>query len=80
MYAVLTFRNQILDLFDSALACVALVLSASRAKSHVIYGKHNSVEERLISVIERTVDENVSFIIRRQARRFGHWLVLVKKL
>ena len=72
MYAVFTFRNQILNLFNSALACIALVLSASGTKTHVVYGKHNSVEQRLILGIERAVDEDVSVIIRREARRFGH--------
>jgi len=64
--AVITLPNQPIDIFNPNFTRVGQLQRASRLEAAGNNAKHNRVEDRLVSFIEWTVDENTS------ARRRWH--------
>jgi hypothetical protein len=61
MNSILAFGHNVVDLGESILGGVADLESASRHEARVVDGEHHCIEQRLVLLVKRTVDEDVVF-------------------
>jgi hypothetical protein len=67
MDTVLTATNEVHDFFQPVASFIYL-FRTPHTKSYQVYGENHCEEQRIVSIVERTVDENV--IIKRSLGLF----------
>ena len=82
MNAVFTLGNNVLDLIDPYVACVARLKSAASSKAHIMNREYDCAEESQILVVKRAIDKDVLMKICWDFfdLRFRHVRMLAKSL